>query len=202
MQGDPTAPQKSDEPPVERAAVVVETVSTEKYTFAKMDACGNEAWVAGPVHAFEEGQSVKMVGGMGMADFHSDTLDRTFEKILFVDSWEQMETAVVCDGTDSTAAPANTPAPKLDPDAPTQEFRVGTVEEAMDAAGYTYVRLDVCGEDVWIAAPTTRVEVGSYGATPLGSEMTGFESSTLGKTFDSVWFVPWIKRSPKLPPCG
>jgi hypothetical protein len=196
-EADATPQQKTtDEPPVERAAIVREVVSTEKYTFARMDACGAEAWVAGPVHGWEVGQSVKMTGGMGMTDFHSDTLDRTFEKILFVDSWEEMGSPLVCDGAESSEAP-----PAADPDVPSQDFRVGTVKEAMDAAGYTYVRLDVCGDDVWIAAPTTSVEIGSYGATPIGSEMIDFKSTTLDRTFESIWFVSWIKRSSALPPC-
>ncbi|MEZ4317149.1 MAG: hypothetical protein R3F61_06585 [Myxococcota bacterium] len=187
----PDATARTDEgPPVKRAGVVLETTSTDTYTFARMDACGQEAWVAGPVASFEVGQTVDMTGGMGMKEFHSDSLDRTFDKILFVDRWEVSATPVECKE-----------APKIDPDKPTQEFRIGTVMEVMDAGGYTYARLDVCGEDVWVAAPITSVAVGSYGATPLGTEMKGFESTSMERTFDSVWFVSWIKKSPQLPPC-
>lgn len=187
---DATAKQ-DDTPPVKRAAVVKEVLHTERYTFARMDSCGEEAWVAGPVTELAVDQTVEMTGGMGMTDFKADTLDRTFEKILFVDAWAATEEPVKCKEEK-----------KLDPDKPTQEFRIGTVTEVIDAPGYTYAKLDVCGDTVWVAAPTTRVEVGSYGATPIGDEMTEFESSALGRTFDSVWFVAWIKKSPQLPPCG
>jgi len=183
------------EAPISRAGVVLETISTEKYTFARLDNCGSEAWVAGPVVQYQVGQTVEMTGGMGMEAFHSKALDRTFDQILFVDKWAAGATPLVC---------PQTQAPPTDPDAPPQEaqdYRIGVVKEVIDAAGYTYARMEVCSEDVWVAAPTTSVKVGSIGATPWGTEMKDFKSTALERTFPSVWFVQWIKKSPKLPPC-
>ncbi len=70
----------------------------------------------------------------------------------------------------------------------------GTVKETMSSGGYTYVLLDTgAGGEVWLAAPQTQVTVGSAIEAPAGSEMRGFTSKTLGRTFDQVFFVSSVR---------
>ena len=69
----------------------------------------------------------------------------------------------------------------------------GTVKETMTSGGYTYALLASSAGEVREAAPDTPVAVGEAFEAPAGSEMRGFTSKTLNRTFESVFFVPWIR---------
>lgn len=83
------------------------------------------------------------------------------------------------------AVAAGTPAqPPVSPDAVS-----GKVLETMDAAGYTYVRLDDGSkEGIWAAIPKTSLKVGDEVALKDGAVMGDFNSKTLNKTFDKIIF--------------
>lgn len=68
----------------------------------------------------------------------------------------------------------------------------GTVTETMDASGYTYIEIDTGSEKVWAAGPKTVVKVGDEVFVPEGSPIQGFESKTLGRTFESIVFATSI----------
>lgn len=66
----------------------------------------------------------------------------------------------------------------------------GTVSETMNAAGYTYVRVNAGGEKVWAAAPKFQVKVGDQVVvTPEGPPMRNYHSNTLNRDFPLVYFV-------------
>jgi hypothetical protein len=69
----------------------------------------------------------------------------------------------------------------------------GTIVETMDAAGYTYVLVDTGVQKVWAAGPQAAVEVGEVVDLPGGMAMQNFESQTLGRTFDAIFFVGSLK---------
>jgi hypothetical protein len=71
--------------------------------------------------------------------------------------------------------------------------RKGRVVETMNAAGYTYLRVDEKGSSVWIAVMEVPVKVGDVVEFPDSPPMTGFKSKTLNRTFDSILFVPGIR---------
>ncbi|NJC88914.1 MAG: nucleotide-binding protein [Desulfuromonas sp.] len=83
-------------------------------------------------------------------------------------------------------APAATPAaaPAASPG------KTGKVTETMNAAGYTYVQVDTGKEKFWAAAPQVQVKVGDSVAVPEGMPMPNYESKTLNRKFDLVYFVP------------
>ncbi len=64
----------------------------------------------------------------------------------------------------------------------------GKVLETMDSGGYTYLLMDASQGKIWVAVPTTKVEVGKEVVAKPGMTMTAFESKTLGKTFDVIIF--------------
>ena len=70
----------------------------------------------------------------------------------------------------------------------------GKVLEVLQAGSYTYVQLDTGKEKVWLAGPTSQVKPGERVAFLPGMPMTGFESKTLRRTFDLVYFVGSIDR--------
>ena len=64
----------------------------------------------------------------------------------------------------------------------------GTVAETMNAGAYTYVFLETDQDKRWVAVPKSDVLVGDVVQTGQGMPMTNFESKTLNRTFDIVYF--------------
>ncbi len=64
----------------------------------------------------------------------------------------------------------------------------GKVVETMNAATYTYVRLDTGSKQVWAAAPQFTVKVGDTVALGGSMPMTNYHSRTLNRTFDVIYF--------------
>ena len=98
-----------------------------------------------------------------------------------------------------TTAPAPvTPAagdapPQPPPQAPAKYF-TGKVLETMNAGGYTYVKVDNGKEKIWAAAPQFEVKVGEKVTVPEGMPMKDYESKTLNRKFDVVYFVGAIGK--------
>jgi hypothetical protein len=69
----------------------------------------------------------------------------------------------------------------------------GKVVETMNSGGYTYVQVDDGAKKLWAAAPQFVVAVGDKVVVPDGMPMQDFQSKTLGRTFDVVYFVPGIQ---------
>ncbi|MHB8709730.1 MAG: nucleotide-binding protein [Desulfuromonadales bacterium] len=86
------------------------------------------------------------------------------------------------------AKPATQPAPAAAPAA--APGKTGKVTETMNAAGYTYVQVDTGKETFWAAAPEVKVQVGDSVVVPEGMPMPNYESKTLNRKFDLVYFVP------------
>jgi hypothetical protein len=171
--------------PAGRLGKVVEVLdATERYTYARLDACGEEAWVAGPKLDLKVGQVVSMAGGAGMRDFKSKSLDRTFESILFVNDWTLSDSQKI-----ECAAPL--------PD----DVAVGTVVQVEDGGGYTYVEIERCGATQWIAGPQTPVKVGERVGAQKGQVMRDFYSKSFSRTFDELTLVQKFRKAKALPPC-
>jgi hypothetical protein len=65
----------------------------------------------------------------------------------------------------------------------------GTVIETMNAAGYTYVQVEIGSEKIWAAAPEFQVKVGDQVVIPEGTPMHNYHSKTLNRDFAVVYFV-------------
>ena len=87
------------------------------------------------------------------------------------------------------AAPGGAPAV----DAAAAPSITGKVVETMDAGAYTYVQVDDGAKKIWAAAPKFAVAVGDKVVVPSGMPMENFESKTLGRKFDLVYFVGAIE---------
>ena len=156
------------------SGTVVETMGASTYTYARLDRNGEQIWIAGPETPLAVGAKIGPLSGTLMKAFHSDSLDRTFPEIYFVNTFGQ-------------------PVPKshsaVAAAAPPGELG-GTVVETMDAGGYTYAQLvDHAGAKTWVAGPATKLAVGTKVAGMSGTLMTGFRSDTLKRTFDQIYFV-------------
>lgn len=106
-----------------------------------------------------------------------------------------------------TAAPAPvTPAPATTAPATTApagqapaKYFVGKVLETMNAGGYSYVQVDNGTEKIWAAAPQFEVKVGEKVTVPEGMPMKDYESKTLNRKFDVVYFVGAIGKGDQPP---
>ena len=89
------------------------------------------------------------------------------------------------------ASHAQTPTDGL---SATPDTITGTVLETMDAASYTYVRLDTGVESVWIAGSSFPVAVGERLVAELDVPMENFHSQTLNRDFPLIYFVGRVGR--------
>jgi len=71
----------------------------------------------------------------------------------------------------------------------------GTVVETMNAASYTYVQVDTGKEKIWAAAPQFPVKVGDKVVIPPGLPMQNYQSKTLNRTFETIYFVGGVTIS-------
>jgi len=81
----------------------------------------------------------------------------------------------------------------------------GKVAEVVDAAGYTYVRVENGSEQKWVAIPSTKIEIGEEVAFADGLVMPNFHSKALNKDFEEVVFCSGIvgrepAPAPAMPP--
>jgi len=64
----------------------------------------------------------------------------------------------------------------------------GKVVETMDSGRYTYVCLEKNNEKIWVAVYKTKVVLGQDMSFKPGIEMVNFESKTLNRKFDKIYF--------------
>ncbi len=78
----------------------------------------------------------------------------------------------------------------------------GTVLETMNAAGYTYVRINTGSGDLWAASMQFAVAVGDKITVPLETPMQNFRSTSLNRQFPMIYFASQISRAgdPAAPP--
>jgi hypothetical protein len=63
---------------------VTQTMDVAQYTYVEVDTGKGLLWAAGPLTPVEVGDSVELPNPMTMTNFHSTTLDRTFDEIHLV----------------------------------------------------------------------------------------------------------------------
>lgn len=140
------------------------------YTYARVDVSGDEFWLATTMTALSPGEEVVWKDYALMKQFRSKALNREFDQILFVDRLFTVagEAAMT---------------------------RRGTVAESMNAAGYSFIRVDEKGSSVWLAAPEIRLEPGQIIEWSGGGQMHNFTSRSLNRVFDEIIFVDSVQIS-------
>ena len=63
---------------------VIEAVNAAGYTYVHFDTGKEKVWAAAPEFVVAVGETVTISSPMPMRDYHSKTLDRTFELVYFV----------------------------------------------------------------------------------------------------------------------
>ncbi|MCF6173361.1 MAG: hypothetical protein L3J44_06215 [Campylobacteraceae bacterium] len=73
--------------------VVLESVNSGGYTYARVDDGGNIYWIAGPMSTITKGTAVSFIEQMVMVDFTSKSLDKKFESLMFVSAMVPVDKA-------------------------------------------------------------------------------------------------------------
>ncbi len=92
----------------------------------------------------------------------------------------------------TSAQPSNAMHAPEGADTQLNAMHVATALETMDAAGYTYVKVEEEGKVYWIAGPQTPVQVGSSISYIEQMIMTDFTSKSMNRTFDYLMFATAI----------
>lgn len=170
---------------------VLETVDSGGYTYINLEKDGKNTWVAAPVMKVSVGQEVQLLPGAEMPNFNSKTLNRTFDKIIF--SGGQVP------GT-AKPGPAAAPAKNDGLEEAAEVIMAGKVIETMNAANYSYLRIEKDGKAAWAAVPATDLLVGDEIELMPGTAMGKFVSKTMHRTFNSIYFAGGVKvTSRKVP---
>jgi hypothetical protein len=69
-----------------RTGTVVESITTGSYTYVHVDTGTEKIWAAAPAFQVKVGDKVVIPPGLPMKNYHSKTLDRTFDLVYFVAS--------------------------------------------------------------------------------------------------------------------
>ena len=80
-----TAPAVPQSVP-EKSGTVLETMDAAGYTYVQVDTGKEKFWAAAPQLVVKVGDDVVVSEGVPMPDYHSKTLDRTFDVVYFVPS--------------------------------------------------------------------------------------------------------------------
>jgi hypothetical protein len=65
----------------------------------------------------------------------------------------------------------------------------------MTSAGYSYIHVEQNGSRVWLAAPETAINVGQSISWNGGAPMRNFNSQSLNRVFDEIYFVSAVQGS-------
>jgi hypothetical protein len=100
-----------------------------------------------------------------------------------------------------SASVEKTPLQQKAPESAPMKSHTATVLETMDAAGYTYVKVDENGKTYWIAGPqTANVTVGNSISYAQQMIMNDFTSKTLNRTFEYLMFASALVPSGRTAP--
>ena len=166
----PAAEQAAVGPPKQNSGQVKSVEMASGYSYIEVDISGDIFWLATAMTAVKPGDEIAWKDYAVMSNFNSKGLNREFAQILFVDRV----------------------FPKA---ALTQQTHSGKVIEALNAAGYTYIQVEEKGNRVWLAVPQRAVEVGQLISWSSTQPMRNFNSQSLDRTFDEIYFVSGISQS-------
>jgi hypothetical protein len=150
--------------PTSWTGTVLETMDADRYTYVRVDLGDEEIWAAAPHFEVAVGDRAEMPPGAPMQGFHSQTLDRTFDVIYFVES-----AGVVGAGTAAAGMPPGHPA--IDHlQAETVAADVSGLKKA--AGGFTVAEVyerkaELAGQAVTLRGEVVKVNQGILGSNWL-----------------------------------
>jgi hypothetical protein len=90
-------------------------------------------------------------------------------------------------------------APPSEPERMAAHFS-GTVIEVINAGRHVYLHIDTGEKRVWVAVPDFDGKPGDEVLVPPGVPVADFQSRTLHRRFDMLYFVGSVRRTGRRPP--
>ena len=119
----------------------------ENYTYLLVKGRGPAYWIAVSSTEITPGESITYEGGMLMEDFHSEELNRTFEKVLFLDALEGSQPPAM-DMMPGTSHGSALKVSKMDISVDAEEGTISIAELYADPDSFDGKRIRVKGEVV------------------------------------------------------
>lgn len=156
---EPVAGNVATDTPVPAGMVrgtVLETMNSGGYTYVFIDTAQDQRWVATRETTVQVGDVIQTTPGMAMQDFTSNTLNRTFNVVYFVDTLQNLSAPA---GTHPAAKETGKPTEQAD----AADVTVEAFEPGKDIA-YVYANKDeLAGQQV-----SLRGKVVKYNSNILG----------------------------------
>ena len=147
---------------------VIDIIEAAGYTYIRIDTGSDKLWAAGPSTAFNKGDMVAFDTGMPMKDFHSKSLDRTFNLLYFVDAFD----------TDTGPAQPRMPEPHSKVESSPQSSPIANISKAN--GGQTIAEI-ISGKDALADKPVkVRGKVVKFTAAVLGKNWIHIKDSSTG----------------------
>lgn len=185
------------------SGIVMETTNSGGYTYVRIESDNQAIWAASSAQKITVGQPVTFSTAMPMRDFHSPSLNRTFDTIYFASTLngDKSETPTLPAGHPPLQSQDAAPHGNMTANAAGGEVVRGQVLETMDAGTYTYVKVAQDGKDApfWAASPKVIVKEGQRIEFEEGQIMPTFSSPTLNQTFTNIHFVSEIRPEQSTP---
>ena len=124
---------------------VKEVEQVPNYTYLLVKGKGPAYWIAVSSTEIQVGESITYQGGMIMENFHSKELDRTFEKVLFLDGLEENQ-ASNTDKMLGTSQGSDVKTDRLETNIDREAGSVSIAELYEDPAAYEGKTIKVKGE--------------------------------------------------------
>lgn len=186
---------------LQNAGRIVQVQQAGTYTYLEvMVDSGEKVWMAGAHIEAKPGDPVQWGNASMMANYPSKTLGRTFERILFVESWSNGNGGPSSVAAHGSMPPGghppmaggvpggHPPMPGAGP-APAGGGNGGVAKSVTNAGGYSYIEVDQGGPVVWIAVPEAPVKMGDKVAWDGGAVMQNFQAKSLNRTFERIVFA-------------
>jgi hypothetical protein len=144
------------------SGAVAETMDSGGYTYARVDVNGQPLWAAGPMTSMVVGDTISFSTLIPMQNFHSNTMNRDFPVLYFVDGF-----TIVNATTPGNAPAGEAVAPAVPAAAATSSVPpVGNIEKV--EGGYTIAeilaqRSELSGKSVKVRGQVTKVVSGIMG---------------------------------------
>lgn len=149
---------------------VISTMDASNYTYVEVDTGQDRVWAAGPKTSVVVGETVSLSGSMPMPNFHSESLDRTFDRLYFVSAIRRRSQPSGTGASDSAPHAGKTqPPPEMDIKGIARAENGHTIAEVFEG------RADLAGQEIAVRGVVVKVN-----AQILGRNWLHLQDGTVG----------------------
>jgi len=148
------------------SGTVTETMNSGGYTYVLVDTGDKSVWVAAPEFSVEVGAVVTVPSGMPMPNYHSKTLDRTFDMVYFAESVQVQGQEGSAGASGGMQMPPGHPQMGTGTSAPPADVDLSGIEKApggMTVAEVYAQRNDLTGKEVTVRGKVVKSLSGIMG---------------------------------------